>query len=103
LVAEKLAEPRPDGEFGGGRKFAGVDLLTVGGLNAGDLEAAIGADDRKTIALDHDDLAHLAGDAFGVLGRQRLGVENLELFAVERAPSAGRRIAAADQRIELPP
>ena len=84
-------------------EFAGVDLLAAGGLNARDLEAAVGADDRKAVGLDRDDLADLAGDAFRVFGGQRLGVENLQRLAVERRPGAGRRIAAADQAIDLLP
>ena len=72
-------------------------------LHARHLEAAIGADDGETVGLDCDDLADLAGDAFGVLGRQRLGLEDLQRLAVERGPGAGRRIAAADQLIDLLP
>ena len=40
---------------------------------------------------------------FGILRRQRLGVEDLHGLAVERRPGAGRRIAAADQAIDLLP
>ena len=89
------------GEVGGLGPFAGVDLLAVGGLHARDLEAAVGADHGEAVGLDRDDLAHLAGDALGVLRRQRLGVEDLQLLAVERRPGAGRRIAAADQPVDL--
>ena len=45
----------------------------------------------------------LAGDALRVLRRQRLGVEDLQRLAVERRPGAGRRIAAADQAVDLLP
>ena len=40
---------------------------------------------------------------FGVFRWQRLGVEYPELLAAERGPGAGRRIAAADQAIDLLP
>ena len=85
------------------RPFAGVDLLAVGGLHAGDLEAAVGADHGEAVGFYRGDLAGLAGDALRVLRRQRLGVENLELLAVERTPGAGRRVAAADQPVDLLP
>src|SRR5476649_1192912 len=98
-----LSKPRPRSELGGGCEFAGVDLLSPFGLHAGDLEAAVGADDGEAVGFDRDDLAQLAGDALGVLGRQRLGVENLKLLAVERGPRARRRIAAADEPVDLLP
>ena len=91
----------PDGEIGGRGEFAGVELLAVGGLHARDLEAAVGANHGEAVGFDLDDLAHLAGDALGVFRRQRLGVEDLQLLAVERRPRAGRRIAAADQVVDL--
>ncbi len=84
-------------------EFAGIHFLAVGGLHAGDLEAAVGADDGKAVGFDGDDLAELAGDALGVLRRQRLGVENLQRLAVEGRPGAGRRVAAADQPVDLLP
>ncbi len=43
-------KPRFDGDVGGFGPFGGVDLLAVGGLHAGDLEAAVGADDREAVA-----------------------------------------------------
>jgi hypothetical protein len=100
---QSSGEARFDGEVGGLRPFAGVDLLAVGGLHARDLEAPIGADDGEAVAFDRDDFANLAGDAFRILRRQRLGVEDLQLLAVERGPGAGRRIAAADQPVDLLP
>ena len=39
----------------------------------------------------------------GSLRRQRLRLEDLQRLAVERRPGAGRRIAAADQTVDLPP
>src|SRR3569833_2935532 len=40
------------GEIGGLRPFGGVDLLAVGGLHAGDLEAAVGADDGAAVGVN---------------------------------------------------
>ncbi len=51
---------------GGLGPFAGFDLLAVGGLNAGDFEAAVGADDGETVGFNRDDFAQLAGDALRV-------------------------------------
>src|SRR6516162_5819408 len=42
-------KPRFDSDVGGLGPFAGIDLLAVGGLNARDLESAIGADNRDAI------------------------------------------------------
>ena len=81
----------------------GVELFAVGGLNAGNLETAVGANDREAVSVYGDDLAHLAGDTFGVPRRQRRGIENFYRRAVEPRPGAGRRIAAADQAIDLLP
>ena len=78
-------------------------FLPSAGLNARDLEAAVGANHGEAVAVDGDDLAHLAGDALGVFGRQRLGVEDFHGLAVELRPGAGRRIAAADQPVDLLP
>src|SRR3954471_10461036 len=44
---EELSEDRSLGEVGGFQPLAGVDLLAVGRLHAGDLEAAVGADDGE--------------------------------------------------------
>src|SRR5580658_6502906 len=85
------------------RPLAGFDLFAVGGLNAGNLEAPIGADHGEAVGFDHGNLASFAGDPLRVFRRQRLGVENFQLFAVERGPGAGRGIAAADQTIDLLP
>src|SRR4029079_14535252 len=81
----------------------GFDLLAVGGLYAGDLEAPVGANHGEAVGLDRGDLADLSGDTLGVLRRQRLGVENLELLAVEGTPRAGRGIAAANEPVDLLP
>src|SRR5262249_25487034 len=83
--------------------FAGLDLLAVGRLHARDLEAAVGAHHGEAVGIDGDDLAELAADALGVLGGQRLGVEDLELLAPERGPGAGSRIASPDQAVDLLP
>src|SRR6202050_1955022 len=85
------------------RPLAGFDLLAVGGLHACNLEAPIGADHGKTVGFDHGDFADLAGDTFWILRRQRLGVEDFQLLAVERGPGARRRIATADQAVDLLP
>src|SRR5262245_20554666 len=90
-------------EVGGLEPFAGFDLLAVRWLDARDLEAAVGADDRKAVCLHRHDLAELAADALWGLCRERLGVEDLELLAGELGPGTGRRIAAADQAIDLLP
>src|SRR5262249_17332076 len=49
------------------------------------------------------DLAHLAADALGIARGQGLGLEHLQRLALERRPRAGRRIAAADEIVNLPP
>src|ERR1700722_5585635 len=85
------------------RPLAGFDLLAVGGLYAGDFEAPIGADHGEAVGFDHGDFADLAGDPFRVFRRQRLGVEDFQLLAVERGPGARRRIAAADDAVDLFP
>src|SRR5262249_46483651 len=96
-------EPGLDREVGGLRPLAGLDLFAVGGLHAGDLEAPIGANHGEAVRLDRDDLAELAGNPLRVLGGQRLGVEDLELLAVERRPGAWRGVAAADEPVDLLP
>src|SRR5215468_9274581 len=73
-------------EFGSGDEFGSVNLLASVGLNARNLEAAIGTNHRKAIGVDRDDLAKLPADALRILGRQRLGVEDLESRAAERGP-----------------
>src|ERR1700693_3136403 len=85
------------------RPLAGFDLLAVGGLHAGDFEAPIGADHSEAVGFDHGDFADLACDPLRVFRRQRLGVEYFELLAVERGPGAGRRMAAADEAVDLLP
>src|ERR1043165_5632735 len=82
--------------------FAGADLRAVG-LHARDLEAAVGAHHRDAVRLDRDDLAELAGDALRVLRGKGLGVKDLHRLVAELAPGAGRRIAAADQPVDLLP
>ena len=81
----------PTASLAAAAQFAGIDLLAAGGLHARDLEAAVGADDGEAVGLDRDDLADLAGDALGVFGRQRLGVEDLQFLpsSVVQAPGAG--------------
>src|SRR4051812_37797099 len=108
-VAQR-SSPAPLGEpadfwlqIGARRPFAGFDLLAFGRLHAGDLEAAVGADDGDAVGFYRDDLAELAGDALRVLRRNGLGVEDLDGLAVERGPGAGRRVAAADQAVDLLP
>src|SRR6516165_10445968 len=96
-------EPGAGGEAGRFRPIAAFDLLAVGGLHPRHLESPVGADHGEPVGLDGDDLAHLAAAALGVLRRERLGVEYLQDLAVERGPRAGRRIAATDERIDLPP
>src|SRR5262245_4094654 len=96
-------EPRANGKLGGGYEFAGCDLRAVVSLDAQNLEAAVGADDREALGRHLDDLAHLAPDAFRVHRRQRLGLEDLQRVAVQRGPGAGRRIAAADQPVDVLP
>src|SRR5215831_7111666 len=96
-------EPRCEVELGGGGEFAGRDLGAVVGLHAQNLDAAIGADDGEAVGLDLGDLAHLAADAFGIARGQGLSLEHLQRLALERRPGAGRRIAAADEIVNLPP
>src|SRR5258707_11490713 len=90
-------------EFGGGGVVSGPDLAAVGRLYAHHLDAAVGAHNREAVGFDGDDLAHLAGDPFGIARRQRLRLEHLEGVAVEGRPGAGRRITAADEVVDLPP
>src|SRR5512138_120811 len=99
----KSGKARAGGDLGGRCPLASADFLAAGGLDAGDLEAAVGADDGEAVAVDGDDLAELAADALRVFRRQRLGVEDAQLCAVDRGPGARRRIAAADQAIDLLP
>src|ERR1700746_2757850 len=96
-------KPRLDREIDRLRPLAGFDFLAVGGLDTRDFEAAVGADDGEAVGFNGDDFAELAGDSFRIFGRQRLGVEDLERLAVEQRPGAWRRIAAADQPIDLLP
>src|SRR5262245_18765760 len=96
-------EPCFRGDICGFRPFAGVDFFAVGGLDAGNLEAAIGADNGEPVRFDSGDFTELAANAFRVLRRDRLGVENPQLLAVERRPCAGCRIAAADEPVDLLP
>src|SRR3954453_18115753 len=84
------------------RPFAAANLWSIG-LHARDLDAAVGAHNGEAVGVDRGDLAIFAADALGVFRRDRLGVENLHRLAVERRPGAGRRIAAADEWIDLPP
>src|SRR5262249_40217587 len=93
-IQDSSREPRTGRKVGGFRPVASSKLRPVG-LDAQHFEASIGADDREAVGLDRDDLAHLAGDAFGIARRQRLGLEDLERLAAEIGPCAGSRIAAA--------
>ena len=99
----RSGKPRFDCKIGRLCPFAGFDFLAVGRLNARDFEAPIGADHGKAVRFNRGDFAELAADPLRVLGRQRLGVEDFQLLAVERRPGAGRRIAAADQTVDLLP
>ena len=99
----RSTQNRPLGETGGLGPFAGIDLLAAVGLNAGHLDAPVGANHGDAVVLDSDDLAELAGDPLRVLGRQRRYVEYLDRLAVERRPGARRRTAAADERVDLTP
>src|SRR5262245_57880105 len=83
MTIELSSESCAGGELRGGGPFAGPNFRAVG-LHARDLEAAVGADHGDAVALDCDDLAHLAGDALRVLGRQWFGVEDFHGLAVER-------------------
>src|SRR5262249_62077623 len=96
-------EPRSYGELGVGGEFAGRDLGSVGRLHAQNLDAAVGANDGETVGRDLDDLAHLAGNSFGVMRRQGLRFEYLQRLPIQGGPSARRRIAAADEIVDLPP
>src|SRR5262249_49884641 len=87
-------------EFGSGDEFGSVDLLASVGLNTGDLEAAAATTPPKPVGVDGNAPASLPADALGVLGRQRLGVEDLESRAAQRSPGTGRRVAAADKAID---
>src|ERR1043165_7425667 len=71
-------QPCADGEVRGLGPVAGGDLGAVSRLDAGDLDAAVGADDGEAVGLDRDDLAVLAADALGILGRERRHVEHPE-------------------------
>src|SRR5262249_4028547 len=92
-----------NGELGSSGEFAGRDLGAVGGLHAQNFDAAVGADDGEAPGRDLDDLAHLASDALGVARRQRIRLEDLQRLAVERRPRPRRRMAAADEIVDLPP
>src|SRR5262249_14540764 len=81
-------EPHTDRKFCSSGEFAGADLWAIGRLHAHDADAAVGTDHGEAVAIDRDDLAHLAGDPFGTARRQRLGVENLQLLAVQVGPGA---------------
>src|SRR5262245_8178639 len=97
------AEPRSRGELCARDEFTGSDLGAVRRFHAQDLDAAIGADDGEAVGAHLDDLPELARDSLGVAGRQRFDVEDLQGLAIERRPRTGRRVAAADQRIDLAP
>src|SRR5262249_61866485 len=73
------------------------------GITVQNLDAAAGAADSEAVGSDLGDLAHLAADALGIARGQRLGLEHLQRLALERRPRAGRRIAAADEIVNLPP
>src|SRR5215468_1557136 len=96
-------EARSGGELGSGSKLAGTDFRAVGRLYAHDADAPVGAHDGESVGIDRDDLAHLAGDPLGIARGQRPGVEDLQLLAIEVGPRAGRRIAAADEVVDLAP
>src|SRR6185437_8990307 len=102
-ILGESGEPRFDGEIGGFHPFAGIDFLSIDGLNTRNLEASVGTDNREAVWLNGSNLSELTSDAFGVFRRQRLGVKDFQLFAVERGPGARRRIAASDQSVDLFP
>src|SRR5579863_1374398 len=79
-------KPRFGCEVDGLRPFAGFDLFVVGGLNAENLEAPVGANHGEAIGFDRDDFAELAADAFRIFRRQWLSVEDFQLLTVERCP-----------------
>src|SRR5262249_52926278 len=80
-------------EVGSGDEFGSVYLLASVGLNTLHLEAAVGENPRKSAGVDENAPAKLPADALGVLGRQRLGVEDLESRAAQRSPGTGRGVA----------
>src|SRR5207244_811123 len=94
-------EPSPDSEFGIGREFSGRDLLTVVRLHAQNLDASIGADDGESVRRNLDDLTHLSPDSFRISRRHRLCLEYLQCVSRKRRPRARRRIAAADEIVNL--
>src|SRR5579884_56328 len=103
ILCSTSAESRPDGELGGRNEFGRVDLLAALRLHAGHSDAAVGADYGETVGVHDDDLAHLAADAFRILGGKRFGFENLERLSLEHRPGARGGIAAADQAVDLDP
>ena len=102
-LGAKSGEDCSLGELGSGDEFGSVDFLASVGLNARDLETAVGTNHRKTIGIDRDDLTELSGNSLRILGRQRLGIEDFQRFAAQRGPGARRGIAAADEAIDLLP
>src|SRR6185369_6460316 len=99
----RSGKARAGRDLGGRCPLARAGLLAAGGLDARDLEAPVGANDGEAVAVDGDDLTEFAADAFGILRRQRLGVEDAQLHTVDGRPGTRRRIAAADQPVDLLP
>src|SRR5205823_6057564 len=101
-AVEKSCETRAGGDVRALRPFARADLAGVG-LHARHFEASVGADHRDAVSIHSDDLAELAGDPLRALGWHRLCVENLDGLAIEGGPGGRRRVAAADQPVDLLP
>src|SRR4029078_5809923 len=88
---------------GCGSEFSGADLLAAFGLHAGNLEAAVGANDGDAVGFDRNHFTERGGNSLRIARGHRLRVENLELGAVQGRPGARRGIAAADQTVEMIP
>ena len=58
VVFEASSKPRLHCEVDRLCPLTGFNLLAVGGLHAGDLEAPIGADHGEAVGFDRDDLAN---------------------------------------------
>src|ERR1700751_2604970 len=103
MTTDDSRKPRFDSDVGGFGPLTGINFLAVGGLNAGDLETSIGADDRDAAGVDGDNLTHLAADALRVFGRHRFRLKDPYDRAIKLRPGAGRRIADANQAIDVLP
>src|SRR5438045_3945151 len=95
------AEYRSHSESGGVQEFDSGLLLCVLGLQLQDLDLTAVRGDAEALGPDCADFADLALHRAERSRRVFARIENLQLRAAGRGPCAGRRVAAADEIVDV--